>query len=91
MSDTYEETYLRKYLSKYANERIQSVGYEGDRIKIRFKEGFGTSVFSGTVHQELLVKTISYMKEACQKARLIEGERVLKGTSSYQIKKKGCN
>lgn len=77
MEYTYEEKYLRSLLSKYANERIQSVGYDGIHIKIHFKEGYGTSLITGTVNTKVLVKTVTGMKEVCLKSHLIKGEQLL--------------
>ncbi len=82
MKYPYEETDLRSNLSKYANERIEFVGYVNGKILIRFKEGFGTSLITGTVNSQIFVKTITYMKEVCLKSHLMEGERILKSRQS---------
>lgn len=85
MNHFYTEDYLRSQVSKYANERIQFIGSDGTSIKICFKEGYGTSLITGTVNTEVSVKTMMALKEVCKKSHLIKGEQVLKGNYSiYQ-------
>lgn len=74
----YSEGKLRSLLSKYANERIESIQCLNNQIFIQFKEGYATSWLSGYIDTSLTLDSLEDMKEACKKAYLIEGEETVK-------------
>ena len=74
----YTETELRNKLSKYANERIESIACDGVQIQIIFKAGYATSFLSSdSCDTEIYFNSIASMKEACKKLYLDEGQENL--------------
>lgn len=78
MKRNYDEAYLRGLLSKYANERIESLECVNEGIKIIFKPGYATALNKGPAYSQLYVENLSVMKTICKKEYLDRGAKRLK-------------
>ncbi|MDE5757898.1 MAG: hypothetical protein K2H85_04720, partial [Allobaculum sp.] len=85
----YTETELRNKLSKYANERIESIACDGVQIQIIFKDGYTTSFLSSdSCDTEIYFNSIASMKEACKKFYLDEGQENLEKAKAKEEKER---